>query len=104
MDLIISQHTIPMKDDAKLRKQHLYMYHNNFGSKIKEEIDKLLEVEFIYNIKHTEWVSPILIIPNKNGKLYLCINLKQVSATIVRDNYPLPITDWVLEQVVGKQA
>ena len=104
VDPTICQHTIPMKDDAKPRKQRPYTYNDNFGRKIKEEIDKLLEAEFIYEIEHTEWVSPIVIVPKKNGKLRVCVNLKQVNAATVRDNYPLPITDHVLERVAGKKA
>ena len=64
----------------------------------------MLEAEFIYEIEHTEWVSPILVVPKKNGKLRVCINLKKVNAATIRDHYPLPITDHVLEQVAGKQA
>ena len=63
-----------------------------------------MEAEFIYEIKHTEWVSPIVIVPKKNGKLRICVNLKKVNAATIRDHYPLPITDHVLERVAGKQA
>ena len=34
----------------------------------------------------------------------MCVNLKQVNAATVRDSYPLPITDHVLERVAGKAA
>ena len=34
----------------------------------------------------------------------MCVNLKKVNATTVRDHYPLPITDHVLEQVASKKA
>ena len=69
VDPTIFQHTIPMKEDAKPRKQRPYTYNKNFAKKIKEEIDKLLDAEFIYEIEHTEWVSPIVVVPKKNGKL-----------------------------------
>ena len=36
---------------------------------VKEEIDKHLDVRFIYEIEHMEWVSPIMIITKKNGKI-----------------------------------
>ena len=100
----ICQHTIPMREDAKPNKQQPYTYNENFANKIKEDLNKLLDAEFIYEIEHTEWVSPIVIVPKKNGKLRFCVNLKKVNAATVRDNYPLPITDHVLEQVVGKGA
>ena len=104
VDLAICQHTIPMREEAKPSKQQPYTYNDNFGSKIKEEIDKLLEAEFIYEIEHTEWVSPIVIVPKKNGKLRVCVNLKKVNAATIRDHYPLPIIDHVLERVAGKKA
>ena len=69
VDPTICQHTIPMKDTAKPSQQRPYTYNDNFARKIREEIDKLLEAEFIYEIKHTEWVSPIVIVPKKNKKL-----------------------------------
>ena len=69
-----------MREDAKPSKQRPYTYNENFARKIKEEIDKLLDAEFIYEIEHTEWVSPIVIVPKKNGKLRVCVNLKKVTA------------------------
>ena len=102
VDPAICQHIIPMREDAKPSKQRPYIYNENFANKIKKEIDKLLDAELIYEIKHTEWVSPIVVVPN--GKLRVCLNLKKVNAATVRDHYPLPITDHVLEQVAGKEA
>ena len=93
-----------MKDDANPSRQIPYTYNDNFANKIKEEIDKLLEAEFIYEIEHTKWVSPIFIVPKNNGKLLVCVNLKKVNVATIRDHYPLPITDHVLERVARKKA
>ena len=87
VDPNIYQHTIPMREDAKPTRQHPYTYNDNFARKIKEEIDKLLEAEFIYEIEHIEWVSPIVIVPKKNGKLQVCVNLKKGE----RSNGPRPL-------------
>ena len=81
----ICQHTIPMKDIAKPSQQRPYSYNDNFVKKIREEIDKLLEAEFIYEIEHTEWVSPIVVVPKNNGKLRVWVNLKKVNATTIWD-------------------
>ena len=67
IDPEICQHTIPLKSDAKPSKQRPYTYNDNFAKRIKEEIDKLKEAEFIYEIEHTDWVSPIVVVPKKNG-------------------------------------
>ena len=104
VDLEICQHTIPMREDVKPTWQRPYTYNDNFANKIKEEIDKLLEAEFIYEIEHTEWVSPIVVVCKKNVKIRVCINLKKVNVAMIHNHYPLPIINHVLEQVAGKQA
>ena len=58
----------------------------------------------IYEIEHTEWVSPIMIITKKNGKIRVCVDLKKVNAATVREHYPLPFTKHVLEKVAGHEA
>ena len=45
-----------------------------------------------------------VVLPKNNGKLRVCVNLKKVNATTIRDNYPLPIMEHVLERVAGKEA
>ena len=49
-------------------------------------------------------MSPIVVVPKKNKKLRVCVNLKKVNASIVQDHYPLPITDHVFEQVARDKA
>ncbi|MCO5581469.1 hypothetical protein L7F22_035354 [Adiantum nelumboides] len=104
VDPKVCQHTIPLKEGSKPKKHRSYTFNETFARKVKEEIDKLLEAEFIYEIEHTEWVSPIVVVRKKNGKLKVYVNLKQVNAVTIRDNYPLPITDHVLKRVEGKEA
>jgi len=35
---------------------------------VKDELQKLLNVNFIYPISHSQWVSSLVITTNKNGK------------------------------------
>ena len=81
-----------------------YSYYENYAAKINEEIDKLKEAGFIYEIKHTEWVSPLVVVPKKNGKLRVCVNLKKVNAATICDHYPLPIMDHVINKVAGAKG
>ncbi|MCO5580351.1 hypothetical protein L7F22_034217 [Adiantum nelumboides] len=77
VDPSIGQHTIPLKSDAKPSRQRPYTYNETFARKIKEEIDKLKEAEFIYEIEHRDSVSPIVVVPKKIKKLRVCVNLKK---------------------------
>jgi hypothetical protein len=35
---------------------------------VKDELQKILHANFIYPISDNKWVSPLVIVPNKNGK------------------------------------
>ena len=72
--------------------------------KFEKEINHLKEVGFIYEIEHTQRVLLVVVVPKKNGKLRVCVNLKKVNAATIRDHYPLPIMDHILERVVGASA
>ena len=90
MDLDVCQHTIPMRNNTKPCIQRPYSYDDNFAQKIDEEIDQLKEVGFINEIEHTPWLSPLVVVPKKNGKLRVCLNLKKANGATIRDHYPLP--------------
>ena len=69
-----------MKEDARPIWLRPYIYNKNFAKKIKDkEIDWLLNGGFIYEIKHTQWVSLVVVVSTKNGKLRVCVNLKKVN-------------------------
>jgi len=46
----------------------------NLREIVKEELQKLLKVNFIYPISDSQWVSPLVIVPKKNGKWRVCID------------------------------
>jgi hypothetical protein len=65
----------------------------------------LLVVRFIQSIKEeATWLSPIVIIPKKNGKQKICIDFRKSNAPTKKDPYPLPFTDEVLNTIVGYEA
>ena len=81
-----------------------YAYNENYAAKNNEEIYKLREIGVIYEIEHTKWVSPLVLVPKKNCKLRLCVNLKRFNANTIRVHYPLPIIDHVIERVASAKA
>jgi hypothetical protein len=59
----------------------------------------LLTFGFIQFIEEATWLSPIVVVPKKNGKQRICINFKKLNATIKKDPYPLPFTDGMLNMI-----
>ena len=76
----------------------------NYAAKVKEEIDKLLRVGFIRPVKQATWLSPIVVVPKKNGKIRVCVDYRKLNAATVTDAFPLPFTDGVLDAVAGHEV
>ncbi len=49
-------------------------------------------------------MSPIVVVPKKNGKMKIYIDFKKLNATTKKDPYPLPFINEVMNIVVGYEA
>jgi hypothetical protein len=47
---------------------------------VKEDLNKLLDARFIYPIEMMQWLSPLVIVPKKNGKLKICAYYRKLNA------------------------
>jgi hypothetical protein len=56
-----------------------YKLNSNYVIVIKQDIDKLLATKFIQSIEEATWLSPIVVVLKKNGKLRICINFKKLN-------------------------
>ena len=75
----------------------------NIRDIVKEEIQKLLEAGFIYPISDSEWVSPLVIVPNKNGKWRVYVDYRELKKATQKDHSTLPFIDQVLDTLSGKK-
>ena len=71
----------------------------NYASRVKEEIDKLLKARFIQPVKQATGLSPIVVVPKKNGKFCICVDCRKLSAITITDAFPLLFTNNVLDAV-----
>ena len=54
---------------------------------------------FIYEVPYSEWVSPIVMVPKKNGKIRICQDYRKLNAVTKKDYFPLPFTANILDAV-----
>jgi len=64
----------------------------------------LLPTKFIQYIEEATWLSPIVVVPKKNGKLKICINFRKLNAATMKDPYPLSFTNEVLNIITWYEA
>ncbi len=84
--------------------QTKYRLNLNYAITIKQDIDKLLVTKFIQSIEEATWLSPIVVVPKKNGKLKIYIDFRKLNATTKKDPYPLPFTNEVLNTIAGYES
>jgi hypothetical protein len=71
---------------------------------VKEEIQKLLNVGFIYPVSESKWVSPLIVVPEKmTGKWRICVDFWELNKSTLKDYFPLPFIDQVLDTLSGKK-
>ena len=70
---------------------------------VKEELQKLLNVNFIYPISDSRWVSPLVVVPKKNGKWWICVDYREMNKATLRDYFPLPFIYQVLDTLSEKK-
>jgi hypothetical protein len=71
---------------------------------VKEEIQKFLNVRFIYPISDSKWVSPLVVVPKKViGKWRICVDFWELNKATLKDYFPLPFIDQVLDTLSGKK-
>jgi hypothetical protein len=99
----ICTHHIYIKEDCKHVRQPQRRMNPAMKDIVKQELQKLLDVGFIYLILDSEWVSPLVIVPKKNGKWRIYVDYRELNKATRKDHFPLPFIDQVLNVLVGKQ-
>jgi hypothetical protein len=68
---------------------------------VKEELHKMISLNFIYPIYVNQWVSPLIIVPKNNGKWRICFDYMEFKEATHEDHFPLPFIDQVLKNWSG---
>ena len=67
----------------------------------KAEVQRLLDANVIREVKYSEWLANVLLVPKKNGKIRMCIDFTDLNKACKKDSFPLPRIDASVDKVVG---
>ena len=93
----IVEHQLPMRPECKPVQQKLRRVKPEMLLKIKEEVKKQLDAEFLEMAKYPEWVANIVSIPKKDGKVKMCVDYRDPNRASPKDNFPLPHIDTLMD-------
>jgi ribonuclease HI len=100
-DTSIIQHRIPIKEEHKPFRQKLRRINPKLLPLIEKEIKKMYDAKIIVPLRFSKWVSNLVPTRKKTGKIRLCIDFRNLNKVSLKDNYPLPKMDHILQKVVG---
>ena len=63
----------------------------------------MYEARIIVPVRFSDWVSNLVAIRKKTGEIRLCIDFRNLNRASLKDNYPLPKMEHILQRVVGSK-
>ena len=78
LDRSIVEHRLPIKSGFRPHQQPARWYNPNVFLDIKAEITQLIEAKFIRQCRYAEWISNVVPVYKKNGKLRVCIDFRNL--------------------------
>src|SRR5580765_2349779 len=71
---------------------------------MREEVDKILEdmsSQGVIEESQSPWVSPAVMVKKKDGSIRFCVDYRKLNEVTIKDSYPLPRIDDILDQLAG---
>jgi hypothetical protein len=70
---------------------------------IEKKVRKLLDAKIILSLRFSKWLANLVAVRKKNGEIRLCIDFMNLNSVSLKDNYPLPKMDHILQNIVVSQ-
>jgi len=112
-------HRIPTDPNIPPSREPQCRLNNAMREVVKKEVLKLLHVGIIYVLPHSEWVSPVQVVPKKEGMTVvqnekselipqctvigwrMLIDYRNLNKAAKKDHFPLPFIDEMLERLAN---
>nr|KYP51242.1 Transposon Ty3-G Gag-Pol polyprotein [Cajanus cajan] len=69
-------------------------------AELKKQLEELLEKQFI-RPSVSPWGAPVLLVKKKDGSFRLCVDYRQLNKFTIKNKYPLPMIDDLMDQLRG---
>jgi len=72
-------------------------------AELKKQLEDLLDKKFV-RPSVSPWGAPVLLVKKKDGSMRLCIDYWQLNKVTIKNRYPLPRIDDLMDQLVGARV
>ena len=94
------EHHIIMKEGSSPIYERPYRYPFYQKTKIEKIVHELLEVGSI-RVSHGHFSSLVLLVKKADGSWRMCIDYRSFNKATVKDKYPIPVVDELLDELCG---
>ena len=91
-------HDIELLPGVRPIRQNYYRVNPEKRKVMKDEVEYLLRHKLAVPSK-SPWASPCLLVPKPNGKVRLCTDFRKLNSVTVKDSFPLPRIDDILDAI-----
>ena len=67
----------------------------------KAKVQRLFNANVIREVKYSEWLANVVLVPKKNGKMRMCTDFTDLNKTCKKDPFPLPRKDNSIDKAAG---
>ncbi|GKV24835.1 hypothetical protein SLEP1_g34389 [Rubroshorea leprosula] len=99
LDRKLVEHKPPIAEGFRPHKQPPRCMSVEVTLKVKEEIERLVKARFIRTCRYAEWLSNVVPMLKKNGKLRVCVDFRNLNLATPKDEYSMPIADLLIDGV-----
>lgn len=71
---------------------------------MRKEVNKIIEEmrsQRVIEESQSPWVSPAVLVKKKDGTIRFCVDYRKLNTVTIKDSYPLPRIDDILDQLSG---
>jgi hypothetical protein len=119
ISLVLCTYRIPIDPEITPSREPQRRLNNAMREVVKKEVLKLLHDGIIYSVSHSEWVSPVQVVPKKGGMTIvknernelipqrtitgwrMYIDYRKLNKATKKDHFPLPFIDEMLEHLAN---
>ena len=91
------EHTIVTNDATPVRQRPYRLPYSQYST-VKMELEQM-ESTGIIRPSTSEWASPIVIVPKKDGTIRLCVDYQKLNSVSRFDAYPMPRVDEMIDRI-----
>jgi hypothetical protein len=96
LDQKLLEHHLLIKFGYRPFKQALRRLKAKIMEDVKK-ITKLYEAKFIRQCRYAEWISSVVPVYKKNGKIRVCIDFRDLNKATPMDGYLMPVADMLVD-------